>query len=58
MGADLDGGLASDDALNGLPFAAVLGEGVDKAGVLLLGPVLAALGEDVLLALRLLRCGR
>lgn len=50
MRANLDGGLGGDVTLDGLPFAAVHGEGVDEALVLLVGPVLAALGEDVLLA--------
>lgn len=54
MRANLDGGLGGDDALDGFPFAAVLGQGVQEARVLFFGPVLAALGEDVLLAGRLL----
>lgn len=48
--ADLDGGFGGDDSLDGFPFAAVLGEGGEEAGVLFFGPVLAAFGEDVFLA--------
>lgn len=48
--ADLDGGLGGDETLDGLPLAAVLCESVEEAGVFFLGPVLTALGEDVLLA--------
>lgn len=54
MRADLNGCLANNQSLNGLPFTAILGEGIHKAGMLLLGPVLTALGEDVLLARSLL----
>lgn len=43
VGANLDGGLGSDNALDGLPFAAVLGESVQETGVFFFGPVLAAL---------------
>lgn len=50
VGAYLYGCFCGYVTFNGLPFAAVEDQGVEKASVLLVGPVLTAFGQDVLLA--------
>lgn len=57
VGTDLHGGFSGDFSFDGFPFAAVEGEGVDEALVLVVGPVFAAFGEDVFFARLLLEIG-
>lgn len=44
VGSNLDGGLGSDVALNGFPFATVEGKGGDETFVFVVGPVFTTFG--------------